>query len=472
MVIVEMAVKIGRGRSDAMNKFLNSLVIVLCLGCASCVDCRGESPSADAGAGNDDSDTDAEMITDGDVEEASLLATPVIHSPTATSVVITAAAGSRRDRLRLEVRPEGSESNWTSTVGELLGEDVVEWSVRGLEPSTSYSYRIHDGNDALHLGRFVTQRRPGEQFTFALISDTHVFVDNPESVAGVLGPVSAAIEQDQPDFVIHLGDLLDYHAFGFNDPPPSSTWARSGYLSYRDLTGNLLATTSHFMVIGNWDGENGSHSEEEIERSRSQRLLYLPNPGPDIYPEGGSPHGDYYAFTWGDALFVVLNVMSYTLEPHLLTATPELAESWTLGEAQLEWLEQTLRTATSRWRFLCIHHPVGGLGGDESNSAYGRGGGRAARVGEQSIVHDLMLSHGVQIMFYGHDHVFTDMVVDGVHYTLPGSAGAPWLFTTTETGYGTYWPESGYGRVRVEEERVAVELVSMEDIVLHQFTIE
>jgi len=32
----------------------------------------------------------------------------------------------------------------------------------------------------------------------------------------------------------------------------------------------------------------------------------------------------------------------------------------------------------------------------------------------------------VQIFFYAHDHVFTDMVVDGIHYTLPGSAGAPW----------------------------------------------
>ena len=39
------------------------------------------------------------------------------------------------------------------------------------------------------------------------------------------------------------------------------------------------------------------------------------------------------------------------------------------------------------------------------------------------------MRHGVQIFFYAHDHVFTDMVVDGIHYTLPGSAGAPWKFT-------------------------------------------
>ena len=41
------------------------------------------------------------------------------------------------------------------------------------------------------------------------------------------------------------------------------------------------------------------------------------------------------------------------------------------------------------------------------------------------------------------------MVVDSVHYTLPGSAGAPWKLTPAETGYTSYWPDSGYGRVKV-----------------------
>ena len=61
----------------------------------------------------------------------------------------------------------------------------------------------------------------------------------------------------------------------------------------------------------------------------------------------------------------------------------------------------------------------------------------------------MLRRYGVQIFFYAHDHVFTDMVVDGVHYTLPGSAGALWKFDTSETGYTSYWPDSGYGRVKV-----------------------
>ena len=66
-----------------------------------------------------------------------------------------------------------------------------------------------------------------------------------------------------------------------------------------------MGHAAHFPVIGNWDGESGCNTTDEIGRSMSQRLLYAPGPGAATYPEGGSANGDYYAFTWGDALFVV-----------------------------------------------------------------------------------------------------------------------------------------------------------------------
>jgi len=97
--------------------------------------------------------------------------------------------------------------------------------------------------------------------------------------------------------------------------------------------------------------------------------------------------------------------------------------------------------------------------------------GRRATVGEQAKLHGLMRQYGVQVMFYGHDHVFCDMVVDGIHYTLPGSAGAPWKFTPAETGYDRYWPDSGHARVLVSPDQVDVELVSVEQRVLHRYSL-
>jgi hypothetical protein len=118
-----------------------------------------------------------------------------------------------------------------------------------------------------------------------------------------------------------------------------------------------------------------------------------------------------------------------------------------------------------------IHHVVGGAGGTAADSDYGRGGGRGAYVGEQALIHDWMLAAGVQVFFYGHDHVFTDMVVDGIHYTLPGSAGAPWKFTTAETGYTNYWPDSGYGRVNVSPETVTVDFIAQGGERLYSYTL-
>jgi 3',5'-cyclic AMP phosphodiesterase CpdA len=295
-----------------------------------------------------------------------------------------------------------------------------------------------------------------------MVSDTHIGADLAYGNQGdpsTLSAVSTAIAAASADFLVNLGDMLDYHQYGFNVPPPSAEIARSAYVNYRDTLGQLAGSAGHFAVIGGWDGENGCNTAAEIERSRSQRLLYLPGPEPDTYPEGGSELQDYYAFTWGDALFVVLNVYTYTPGCHLLGNFPGLPDDWTLGQAQLDWLRATLAASRSKWKFLLIHHPVGGNAGNDVDSAYGRGGGRAAHVGEQEVVHQMMLQYGVQIMFYGHDHVFTDMVVDGIHYSLPGSAGAPWKFTEAETGYTTFWPDSGWGRVDVTPDSVHVQFV-------------
>jgi hypothetical protein len=261
------------------------------------------------------------------------------------------------------------------------------------------------------------------------------------------------------DFLMNLGDVLDFHQFGFNSPPTDGTWTRAGYISYRRFLGDVIGNAPHFMTIGNWDGETGCFTEEEINRSREQRLLYMPGPEPGTYPESGGSNGDYYAFTWGDAFFMVLNVMTYTPTCHALSQDPGLPDDWTLGEEQLMWVEETLSSVTAKWRFIMIHHTVGGAAADPVNSAYGRGGGQAAYVGEQAQLHALMMAHGVQIFFYGHDHVFTDMVVDGIHYTLPGSAGAPWLFETSITGYpsGTYFTQSGYATVDVNPDQVLVQ---------------
>ena len=80
-----------------------------------------------------------------------------------------------------------------------------------------------------------------------------------------------------------------------------------------------------------------------------------------------------------------------------------------------------------------------------------------------------MLDYGVQIFFYGHDHVFTDMNVEGIHYSEPGSAGAIWLFSPSLTGYEQSWLESGWGQVAVGPDAVQVKFLSTTGQVLYGY---
>lgn len=423
---------------------------------------------------------------DGGVE---LLGAPLLFAPTAggfgISVVLRAGDPTQ---LEAEVR-DPSASTWTRLPPPLSpAPDIAQWTVQGLSPGRRYLYQVSAAGEAgavepLYAGSAATAAAPGTPFSFALIADPHIEPRDPVppgttvindgygDMEATLLAVSAAVAAANPDFLIDLGDMLDYHLFGFNAPPPDAGWARLGYLNYRRLLGDTVGHAAHFPVIGNWDGESGCNTAEEIQRSLSQRLLYAPGPGASTYPEGGSANGDYYAFTWGDALFVVLNVMTYTPTCHLLYDGPGLPDDWTLGAAQMAWLGQTLAQATSKWRFLFIHHTVGGAAGDVYDTAYGRGGGQAAHVGEQAQVHALMLQYGVQVFFYAHDHVFTDTVVDGIHYLLPGSAGAPWKFDGTATGYPHYWEDSGYANVTVTPDRVGVDFVSVDGVTLESLTL-
>ena len=438
----------------------------------------GNSTTAAATGGNSTTSTGGAAGSSGGFTFA-LQGAPLPFAPTAHGFGLNAVlAKGDPSALRTHVRAAGT-AVWADTITpEVRGADIAQWHLDGLSPGTRYEYQVlssaETGGNSLYTGSAVTQRVPGDSFTFALISDSHIGSDLSYSNQGdptILAKVSLAVGTASPDFMMNLGDILDFHEYGFNDPPPTGSVTRQAYLNYRSSLGDTLGNAAHFGVIGNWEGENGCYTSEEISRSQQQRLLYLPGPAPATYPEGGSSTQDYYAFTWGDALFIVLNVMGYTPTAHLLSSDPGLPTDWTLGEAQLGWFEDTLAGASSKWRFVFIHHAVGGAAGDSDDSAYGRGGGQAARVGEQAKVHQLMLEHGVQIFFYGHDHVFTDMQVDGIHYTLPGSAGAIWMFGQSQTGYAQSWLESGWSSVTVSPDNVHVQFLKMGGGVLYEYTL-
>ena len=350
-----------------------------------------------------------------------------------------------------------------------------------LKPGTRYYYQLRDAktDKALPGGEevrtFVTQRAAGGTFVFTVQADSHLDENaSPELYRRTLANALA----DSPDFHIDLGDtfMVDKH--------PSRESAAKQYLAQRYYLGLIGQSAPIFLVLGNHDGEDGKllkgGGDSLAVWSNMMRKRYFPNPVPDGFYAGNATKDplagmlqDYYAWEWGDALFVVL-------DPYWHSTGRRGDDCWglTLGHEQYDWLRKTLESSKAKFKFVFIHQLVGGIdkqgrGGTEA-APFGEWGGKNAdgtdgfkehRAGWDIPIHDLLLRHKVTAVFHGHDHFFAKQDLDGIVYQevpqpgYPGNGAPP--RTAAEYGYknGTIMGSSGHLRVTVSPSKVTVEYV-------------
>jgi hypothetical protein len=226
--------------------------------------------------------------------------------------------------------------------------------------------------------------------------------------------------------------------------------------------------------------ERYGFSSQLAEWSRTARQRFVPNPDANTYPEGGSPYGNYFAWSWGDALFVVLDPYTYS------TTKPEKPEDWTLGERQMHWLESLLASSKRKWKIIFQHQLVGGspfpaiYGNGKEYPNYGRGGAVLAKVGQQKRIHDLMVRYGGQIIFKGHDHIYANEAVDGVRYITAGrllgkrDSRPSW---TDREGFDDLYPDGylcapGYVRVEVGSSQLKLAFIDSDGRVRDHFQVD
>lgn len=419
------------------------------------------------------------------VEKSSplLLAAPYLGKPTHSSITINLVAGEKDITCYLSFKKfnDSADEPWQQTkVFSIDALDPAEIVLKPLLSGTLYQYQVYAylKNDTdiqlVSENNFRNQRKESAPFSFAVISDSHIAPFYKERLE-ILSEISDSILSRKTEFLLMLGDNIQTFT-SHGGPMLKERFGPILYSALRRGLSELPSSVPVFAVNGNWEGENGWHFIREQTLARQARMAWIPNPGPGTYPEGGGENEDYYGFTWGDVLCLVLNVTGYTPSDHALQSPKGRADDWTLGDKQKSWLFQQLSKSKARWKLLFVHHTVGGNGGDEVNSRYGRGGGRAAKTGEQAIIHKWMRQFGVQALFYGHDHVFTDIPVDGIHYICVGSAGAPWKFPESVTGYRKFWTSSGYTWVDVHKDKLKISFIKPDVLqaggkVLHSFTI-
>ena len=420
--------------------------------------------------------------TPGKKDSPLLLTSPCLVKPTTSSITVNIVGGKMPVECFIRFRKEiKNTAPWEKTETFPVNPYTpVNIPLASLQEGTVYEYQVHarlkktEAFEAITQNAFRTQSTNRSGFSFAMLSDSHITPNEPARLR-ILSRISRSIQARKPDFLLMLGDNIQTFT-SHGGPMTEERFGPVLYYLLKQGLGTLPATVPVFTVIGNWEGENGWHPAKQRAWARRARMGWMPNPVPDTYPEGGGEYGDYYGFTWGDCLFLVLTVTGYTTIEHIHGSKTGRGDDWTLGDKQKDWLYKQLSGSKAKWKFIFIHHTVSGKAGDDLNSRYGRGGGQAAKIGEQKLIHEWMKKFYVNALFYGHDHVFTDMQVDGIHYTCAGSAGAPWKFTTDETGYRKYWPDSGYAWVDVYREKIQVSFIrpdieKPEGKILHLFEI-
>ena len=373
----------------------------------------------------------------------------------------------------------------------------VESLLDNLQPNTAYFYRLQfrkPGSLAFQTRsecRFHTQRASGSSFTFAIQGDSHPerspWMSDPALYARTLLKAAAAV----PDFYICMGD--DFSVAPVREVSFESIAER--YTLQRPFLGLVAQTAPIFLLNGNHEQASlFNYDQKDIRHevavhAQNARNSYYPMPAPGAFYSGDDEtlpaigsRRDYYAWIWGDALFVVLD--NYWHSPVQVDSGFQEKDKggghggkhnrdwWgvTMGKKQYDWFKRTLEQSRAKYKFVFAHHVLGtGRGGVDQCDLYEWGGRDKRgdwdfdrqRPGWELPVHQLMVKYGVTIFFQGHDHLYCRQERDGITYQEVPMPADPGYATYNDDRYlsGVKLPNSGHLRVTVSPAEVEVDYV-------------
>lgn len=392
----------------------------------------------------------------------------------------------------------------------------TEFELAGLRPDTEYFYRVRfeGASRGVEPGterRFRTARRAGSTFTFCIQGDSHPERPGRMFDADLYTRTLKNVAAERPDFYFLMGDDFSIERL-FEQKSLSQSAVDAVYARQREFLGTVGGCTPLMLVNGNHEQAaryllDGTPDNGAVYAGNA-RIRFFPLPAPGAFYAGNTQPvehigliRDYYAWQWGDALFVVIDPYWHStvvVDNEAGAKAPrrpgekggggdEQGETrkgkgnrdlWqvTLGDAQYHWLEKTLSGSGAKFKFVFCHHVLGtGRGGVEVATRYewggqDGGGGKRDRQGDgeqparrglerffqnrptwDRPIHGLMRDTGVTIFFQGHDHLYARQELDGVVYQTCPNPADPTFTAFNKDAYrsGDILPNSGYLRVTV-----------------------
>lgn len=403
----------------------------------------------------------------------------VLGCPTAASVNANLFSPGGTGEVFLEYGPITDPYSASTPPVTLAAGVPLEIRLDGLSANTAYLYRTRfratgatDFSPGLEC-RFHTARASGDTFTFCVQGDSHPERANSQFDADLYARTLLTAAADLPDFYFALGD--DFSVDTLDPATVTEAQVIERYVIQRPFLGLIGSGAPVYLVNGNHEQAaryllNGTPDSVAV-WAQNARNRYYSQPAPDGFYTGNTEWvsfigvlRNYYAWTWGDALFVTIDPYwgSPICVDNPFYGGPKHPEPWdiTLGEAQYRWLKNTLERSGAKYKFVFAHHVHGtGRGGIEQADLYEWGGWNrnggwgfdTRRPGWPETIHQLMASTGVTVFFQGHDHIWVRQVKDGVIYqTLPEPADPNYtLYNADAFDTGDKLSNTGYTRVTI-----------------------
>ena len=298
--------------------------------------------------------------------------------------------------------------------------DVTEWNgnymhkalATGLQPGTTYIYRLGDGTTFTEPGVFVTDDRD-DRVEFLAVAD--IQASSLENFQRGAAAVDAAFRTlPGAEFMLNLGD--------FTNDSTNEEWDY-----YAQAMDALSVKMTLAPIAGNHDGLGVWHWFENLfclDTSRSVQNL----------------NGVNYSFDYGNVHIAVVN-------------TNDLLS---VSLAQLRWLRNDLNGTDKDWKIICMH---------KSPYTLGKDGKWPDAMYLQRALTKVADDCGVDLVLSGHDHQYlrtkplkgNKLDPDGTTYVLCGTAGTkryevrPFLadhfmktefidaLTVQRDGWANYW---------------------------------
>jgi acid phosphatase type 7 len=306
-----------------------------------------------------------------------------------------------------DVKVGSSPDHLTESVPVLHYEKV---SLTGLKPGETIYYDAFGSHEG--TGHFKTPSPPDTPFHFVVFGDTR-------TRDALHRRIVAAISKDDPDFVVHTGDLVQN---GYD----TAQWP-----NFFDIEHNLLRQTVFFPVLGNHERDNAQFAE----------FFDLKNP--------------YYSFNWGSAHFALI-------DSDVANTAPDAGARERFWSEQTQWLQNDLaRSQDAQFRFVVMHHPP--------FTVNHKNVGHVST--ETPTLVPMFEKYHVTAVFAGHDHNYQHHFKDGIHYVITGGGGAPLAPADKPLPDITLKVESieHFVRVHVTGDRALVEAIALDGRLIDKF---